>query len=105
MPFRLWIVSLALTSLAATGCASYRPQALPVRMVEEYPNAVALQNVRIAAEAFDKTTCKRILSRSANREGYVPVLIALENKGGDRVRSSRLGPTARQLGPGAVTTA
>ena len=85
MPFRLWIVSLALTSLAATGCASYRPHALPVRMVEEYPNAVALGDVRIAAEAFDKTTCKRILSRSANSKGYVPVLIALENKGEDRV--------------------
>ena len=85
MFLRLWIVALALTSLAGTGCASYRPNALPVRMVEEYPNAVALRDVRIAAEAFDKTTCKRILSQSANRKGYVPVLIALENKGEDRV--------------------
>lgn len=83
MSFRFWSVSLALISLAVTGCA-YHPRALPVRLMDEYPNAAALQDVRVAADAFDKKTSKRILNRSVNRKGYVPVLVALENKGEER---------------------
>lgn len=83
MSFKLLSGSLALLSLAATGCA-YHPRALPVRSVDAYTNIAALQDVRIAAEPFDKTTSKRILNRSVNRKGYVPVLIALENTGEER---------------------
>lgn len=84
MSFRLCSVSLALTALAATGCASYHPRALSVRLVDEYANTVALENVRVAGDPFDNTTSKRILNRSVNRKGYVPVLIVLENKGDER---------------------
>lgn len=83
MCVRLWSVLLALASLAAAGCA-YHSRALPVRLVDEYPNATAVQDVWVAAEPFDRTTCKRILNQSTNGKGYVPVLIALENKGNER---------------------
>lgn len=83
MSFRPCNISLALTSLAAIGCA-YHPHALPVRLVDEYPNAAALQGVRIAADAFDKAASKRVLNQAVNSKGYVPVLLVLENKGENR---------------------
>lgn len=83
MSFRFWIISLTLTSFAATGCG-YRSRALPVRLVAEHPNAAAFKDVRVAADAFDKKTSKRILNHTVNRRGYVAVLVALENKGAER---------------------
>ncbi len=77
----LLLTTVTLTSLV--GCA-YKPKALPIRQIQEYPNVVVQQDTSLAAEQWNRTTSSHVLGQPVNSKGFVPLLVVVKNNGSNR---------------------